>query len=239
MPGLTASQVLEVWETGRDRRPLDRALTILAAAFPDETYEALANLPIGRRDQRLLEIRLGTLGPVIAGQVECPACGERLEFDVAISTLLESSRGALRPGEPIEWISPSGMDLRFRVPNSDDLADVSLIAAPQEARRALAERCLLQGDAARLTPEDLDGLSEHMAAHDPLADIHFDLVCPACGDPWQTPFDITAYFWLELRAQAHRLLREVDALASAYGWREADILGLSAARRQMYLELAW
>jgi hypothetical protein len=31
---------------------------------------------------------------------------------------------------------------------------------------------------------------------------------------------------------------EVDALARAYGWREADILALSPARRAAYLELA-
>jgi hypothetical protein len=29
----------------------------------------------------------------------------------------------------------------------------------------------------------------------------------------------------------------VDALARAYGWRESDILALSAPRRRAYLEL--
>jgi hypothetical protein len=33
------------------------------------------------------------------------------------------------------------------------------------------------------------------------------------------------------------MLREVDTLAAAYHWAEADILALSPRRRQAYLEL--
>jgi hypothetical protein len=50
-------------------------------------------------------------------------------------------------------------------------------------------------------------------------------------------FDIGAFLWEEIAAQARRLLREVHTLARAYGWREADILVMSAARRQAYLEM--
>ena len=34
-----------------------------------------------------------------------------------------------------------------------------------------------------------------------------------------------------------RLLRQVHTLAMAYGWREIDILSMSALRRQVYLEM--
>jgi len=34
-----------------------------------------------------------------------------------------------------------------------------------------------------------------------------------------------------------RLLVEVHALASAYGWSEQEILSLSDARRRLYLEM--
>jgi len=50
-------------------------------------------------------------------------------------------------------------------------------------------------------------------------------------------FDIVSFFWSEICVQAKRLLREVHILARAYGWREADILSMSAARRQLYLEM--
>jgi hypothetical protein len=33
------------------------------------------------------------------------------------------------------------------------------------------------------------------------------------------------------------VLREVHILASAYGWREDDILAMSPARRRIYLEM--
>jgi hypothetical protein len=50
-------------------------------------------------------------------------------------------------------------------------------------------------------------------------------------------FDMLAYFWSEIQMGARRLLREIHVLASAYGWRESEILTLSAARRRAYLEL--
>jgi hypothetical protein len=65
-----------------------------------------------------------------------------------------------------------------------------------------------------------------------------DLRCPTCGHSWHALFDIVAFFWAELASQAKRLLREVHTLARAYGWREADIVSMSARRRQLYLEMA-
>jgi len=50
-------------------------------------------------------------------------------------------------------------------------------------------------------------------------------------------FDIASFFWAEICVQAKRLLREVHTLARAYGWREMDILSMSPARRQFYLEM--
>ena len=76
-----------------------------------------------------------------------------------------------------------------------------------------------------------------MAEVDPQANLQLDLSCPACGHRWQVLFDIGSFFWSELNAWAQRLLAEVHVLASAYGWREADILNLSPSRRQFYLGL--
>jgi hypothetical protein len=69
------------------------------------------------------------------------------------------------------------------------------------------------------------------------ADSRIEIHCPACGAQSSAEFDIAAFFWQEITAQARRLLREVHALARAYGWREADILAMSARRRQAYLSL--
>lgn len=80
-------------------------------------------------------------------------------------------------------------------------------------------------------------LAQAMAQGDPQADLQLALCCPQCEHAWQPPFDIARFLWQELHAWALNLLREVDALAQAYHWTEADILGLSPRRRQAYLEL--
>ena len=57
------------------------------------------------------------------------------------------------------------------------------------------------------------------------------------GPPATNPPDIASFFWSEIHSWAQRALREVATLARAYGWREADILSMSARRRQAYLEM--
>ena len=72
---------------------------------------------------------------------------------------------------------------------------------------------------------------------DPQADTQLSLTCPTCARVWQQAFDIVSYLWAEIGDWARRTLQEVHALATAYGWREADILAMSAQRRQWYLEM--
>ena len=80
-------------------------------------------------------------------------------------------------------------------------------------------------------------LAEYMTQYDPQADVQLNLSCPACSQSWAVMFDVVSFFWSEICVQAKRLLREVHTLARAYGWREVDILGMSTARRQFYLEM--
>ena len=76
-----------------------------------------------------------------------------------------------------------------------------------------------------------------MADADPQAQIKLALVCPGCSYAWHALFDVAAFLWSEVHAWAKRILYEVHTLARAYGWREADILAMSARRRQIYLDL--
>ena len=46
MRPLSAHDLLRVWELGEDQHPLDRALTILATACPELTWDELATLSI-------------------------------------------------------------------------------------------------------------------------------------------------------------------------------------------------
>ena len=83
--------------------------------------------------------------------------------------------------------------------------------------------------------QDLDAVGEQLALADPLAEIiiHFD--CPVCGVSFDESLDLSAFLWAELEGQAKRLLYDVHTLAAAYSWSEAEILSLSATRREFYL----
>lgn len=112
------------------------------------------------------------------------------------------------------------------------------------AKASLLERCILQANHngieiahQELPPEVVTQLAMQMAEVDPQAEMLFDLCCPGCQHEWQILFDIVSFFWTELNAQAKRLLLEVHQLARHYNWREADILSMSAMRRNLYLEL--
>jgi hypothetical protein len=239
---LSVQEVLSVWEWGQDRHPLDRALGFLALACPDASWEELAHLSIGQRDARLLALRELTVGLWLHGFAVCPRCGERLEFapKTADLRLAESQPGL----EAEHYLETEGFEMRFRLPNSVDLAAAARCEDPVDAQRALLRRCVLeirQGG----EPEEVDSLPEgviatlvaRMEALDPQAELRFDLTCPECGHPWSELLDIASFFWDEISALAKRLLREVHTLAQAYGWREADILDMSAVRRSLYMEM--
>ncbi|MEP7343059.1 MAG: phage baseplate protein [Acidobacteriota bacterium] len=240
MRPLTASDILKVWEQGEAQPAIERALTMLAVACPELDYAELAALDIGGRDARLFELRELTFGPRMDGFTACGHCQERLEFMFDLEAFKHRS-SALSNREEFEF-ETDGWALHFRLPDSHDLAAVGTCEDVANARRLLAERCVLQasrnGDViAALSDDAVTQLARRIGECAPEAEVLLDFACPSCGHEWQSLFDIAAFFWTEIAAQAKRLLREVHLLASAYGWREAEILAMSARRRQAYLEM--
>lgn len=242
MRALSAGELLTVWEHGVSQRPSQRALSLLAVACADDAPPAqLARLSLGQRDQRLLSLREQTFGPHLAAISACPACSEVLEFTVNAADIRIAP--APEPAETIH-LAYAGFDLQFRLPDSLDLATMDPSADRQTNSRHLLRRCLTSarraGDeipAEDLPPEVVTAVSERMAEADPQADVQLDLACPQCQHRWNGPFDIVSFFWSEINALALRLLHDIHALASAYGWSEAAILALAPARRQAYVDL--
>jgi hypothetical protein len=227
MHALSATELLSVWEHGSNQSPLQRALTILAAACPEASSESLARLTIGQRDARLLALRETMFGAELTGITDCPECGEKVELSFNCSDI--------HPQPEIETpaelaVQSNGREVRFRLPTSADLLAVN-------SSEQLLERCLLDGGCP-LTTDFLPTIVAKMSSADPLADIHLALNCPSCAHKWEPAFDIVAFLWREISAAARRLLREVHTLASAYGWTESEILSLSPTRRRAYLEMA-
>ena len=237
----TASELLDAWEHGRFRTAVERARLLVALALPEASPADLDRLGIGRRDQALLDLRERVFGPRMTGVAQCPACAEEAELEFAIADI--RSRAASDPGEA-QILRAGGYELRFRLPTCDDLDALAALGDASSRRSVLLQRCVTETRLdGRLTPtgslpdEVAAALSARMAELDPQGDVRLDLSCPGCRHRWQAPLDIASYLWSEIHAWAERMLRDIHTLASAYGWREADILGMGPARRQAYLEL--
>ena len=238
---LSPGMMLELWEHGAGWHPIDQALLVLRCAEPNGgRNEDLSDWSIGHRDRRLLEIRRDTFGDRIGGYADCPACGSGLEFELSCDALLKSAENISE--RPIVVKEP-GVAWELRAPTSRDLA--AALAAPdtERARQELLARCVREtegnGPETGLSPNSSHAqLIERLAAEDHLAEILLDLRCQACGHACQYLFDIATFLWDEIRARSRRLLQEIDLLARTYGWTERDILHLTNARRNWYVQMA-
>jgi hypothetical protein len=239
VPSLNAAGLLSAWETGASQPPVRRALTLLATAFPETPASEWARASIGERDRSLIALREQLFGSRIEVVARCPRCSERLEmnFETADITV---ARPAI--GQDSLRIASGGCEIAFRLPSSNDFLELD---SSRNARAELLARCVKtitrdghEIDLASAPESAKDAVAAAMAASDPQAELYVRMECPACGHSWQTLFDIVAHLWSEVEDWAHRTLRDVHVLASAYGWREPDVLNLSAARRALYVEMA-
>jgi len=241
MRALTASTLLGAWERALSQSPAQRALTLLMLTDPGLPRERLAALTIGQRDTNLLNLRESAFGPQMTGVVVCPACAGQLELNFTVSSVRVAPL-ADQAGQCT--LTHGNYQVEFRLPNSDDVTALSPDFDLSANRRRLLERCLLsvRRDGGAVPHDELPAelttvVSDRMAEADPQADVQLSLACPDCAHRWQAPLDILSYLWAEIHAWATRLLGEIHILASAYGWREADILALNPWRRQAYLEM--
>lgn len=233
---ISAATLLNAWEVALTQPPVERALTLLTWAWPDRSATAWAAQSIGQRDGALLTLREQLFGPRLNSSACCPQCGERLE----LSFLVEEIRAPMpEQNKPALQLQSEEYLVQFRLPTSTDLIALADIHDLAVARQQLLQRCLVSGQPVDkpLPAHLIEQVLAQMTAADPQGDVELALTCPNCQYQWQLAFDILSYLWTEIHDWAQRTLREVHLLATAYGWCEADILALSAARRQLYLAL--
>ena len=231
MQALATGELLNAWEQGRSRHPLDRGLLLYALAAPGVEPDTLADRPLGWRNAALLQLRQATFGGRLRAYLDCPQCGGRLEFEHSAADLLAAHPPSAEPVGVGGW--------QFRPPTSRDLALIADAADVESAAYRLLHSCLVPGAGDPPSVEELlpwlDRVEDALEQADPLADISLAFACAICGHAWAGAFDIAHYLWEEVEAQAARLLDEVHVLARAYGWREPEILALTDARRAAYL----
>jgi hypothetical protein len=231
MNALADDALLGLWERGATSGPVERALLLLGAALPEHSYEHCAAVPIGARDAAILKLRCATFGGRLAGRADCPRCREEHEFDLELGELLAGAP----PQTDSEIVLDNG--LRFRLPDTRDLAAIAHHNDTEAAIRHLLQRCCVNAPAAPDWPPSLlEAVEARIAALRGAADIELRFDCTACGESWTDRLDVVGYVWEEITDYARRLLDDVHGLAAHYGWSEQQILSMSSARRDAYLQ---
>jgi hypothetical protein len=218
--------VLDAWERSSALERPWRELALLELTGEARAEEA-ARLPVGERDRRLLVLRTSLFGRWIPCETRCGTCDERLELELDGEDLAGGSTTPDDAGQVLDG------GVRVRPPDSTDIA-VAMVAA--DAELAILERCVEPGPLP-LSDRARAAAIRRMAELDPTAELWLEATCPACGSTWTVPLDPAAIVVEEVDRHARQLLREVDQLARAYGWREPDVLKLGRARRRAYLGL--
>jgi hypothetical protein len=242
MRDLSPAELLDIWDRGQGRHPVDRALLLLAAARNGDGGEPDA-LPLGEANRRLLELRARAFGPRLEVRVDCPACGERLELSLETADLASPAPPPPDPSSDV-LLERDGWRVAFRLLTPADLRAAAARGGEDAVRAALVRLSVREAardgeavDPAALPDDVLAAVGARLLESDPLAEMLLEMACPACATTWEAPLEPADFLWAELEAEASRLLREVHALASAYGWTEPQVLALPPQRRRAYLEM--
>ncbi len=189
-------------------------------------------LVAGDREALLLQLRAAAFGELVACVIDCPACGERMDLELAVSDLLVDAYADTADDHAI---AVDGATVRFRLPTGADLEAAARAPDVDAGATLLLERCVLgDGALSDVVRAALEGELERL---DPQADLRIAVACPSCGATVDAPVDPGTLLLDELAAGADELFREVHALARYYHWSEREILGLELRRRRRYLDL--
>jgi hypothetical protein len=233
VPELGPRELLTLWEAGSTQDPVRRTVTLLAAARGRLAAEA-ATVDVGTRDVLLAGLFRLIAGDQVPACADCPGCGVVLEVPVDVAAV--AALPVHEPGQRMTVLI-DGAEVPFRLPTTADLIALGG-RPPDQARVALLAACL--GIEPETTPEAETGTAIEAAMEQaaPAGAIDMLVRCPACGLDSSLPLDVPVLLWAEIEAQASALMRDVHALATSYGWTEADVLDLSPRRRAVYLDLA-
>lgn len=241
MHTLTDRDLLMIWEKTLDKSLVEKCLVFLAMVYPEYNTKEVASFSIGERDARLLHVREKMFGSTLRNAGVCPACRERIEWEVPVSDLQLQPIGQ-HTGQDDIVIAYNGQEIHFRLPNSEDFLNLSTSEKNEDNVVAMIKRCVLPSTTINYGAEDwspalIEIISEKFAELDPQGDIVIKLSCPQCKHEWVSIFDIMFYIWTEIQEKVYTLYREIITLARYFSWSENEILSLSPFRRQLYLRM--
>lgn len=230
--------IIEVWERIANQHLLESALTILNSLIPEIPKKDFAEMSIGRRNYFLTQIRNKLIGRDLICFTVCPYCDSKLEFSISPEEILSPSKAE---DTPFVFIIDDYI-IRYRLPNSVNLAIASRCKDFYSAKDEILNQCLIEltKDDQKISPSELPEeiklkLSCDMSIKEPATESVIDLVCKDCNYSWTQIMDIASFLITEINFYAKNILRDVHQLASAYGWSESEIIGMSPQKRNWYL----
>lgn len=237
-------------EAAASATPAELATMLIACAtcsigpVAPVTVEIARQLTVGDRERLLLALHRATFGGQLELVTNCPAigCGATMEVALAVDRLLTGLTDEVGEAErtPEVRIDGEAWTVRARLPNGADQEAAARLARtdPGGAGDLVLGRCLIDADG---VPDDAFAslrkrVEQALGALDPATEITLSLTCPRCGRVSAALLDAATLIAAEL-VRGDGIFVEVDRLARAYHWSEADILALPVARRRRYLEL--
>ena len=195
---------------------------------------------LARRLQTLIELTIATRGDKLELEVTCqnPHCREVIELPIQLSWFRNQANA-----EPIECRVSEDRVLGLRLPTAqdqinwltqDDLDDWVLRCA-QDLITSVNQQT--PAEDFKLQPAWLESIEQTLEQHDELMTLELETECAACGHSFSLALDLEQQLLALLQQQQQRLLRQIHTLAASYHWNESEIMALSAARRQHYLDL--
>ncbi|WP_282004262.1 hypothetical protein [Propioniciclava sinopodophylli] len=216
----TAAGIVAAWELASGLTPPRRTAALLHASGRAADEESALAMDVGTAASLLVASYAEAFGASVDVVTACASCGSQLEAEIALPLAAPGAASA-RLG-----------DLAVRLPT---LRELDLVHGLPDAGVRLSGWCVTStGDDPAGFPAELDALADELAG---AASLHGAVVCPECGAVFDATLDPAAVLWERICADAPRLLGEVAALARAFGWSESQILALSDARRDAYLDL--
>ncbi|WP_298890053.1 hypothetical protein [uncultured Serinicoccus sp.] len=220
-----SADTLVLWEALAGASPVLAGAALLHAGGEAPSLAAACDLPLAAAAAMALRQLRQRCGDHLDTLAACPSCGARLEVLLPLRQLDEHASAL-----------PAASTVGGRTVRSPTTRDVAAALTTDDPDASLRASCV-QLD---------DGVTEHeraalLAVAEDLcgaAALSVRVDCPDCGGSSSVDVDPVALLADQVAMDAAQLLRDVAGLAAAYGWREADILRLSPARRAAYLSMA-
>jgi hypothetical protein len=230
MAAPSAAVLMDVWDPAPDAPPHRWLAALLAATDGAEAIDADT---LGDRNRRLLRLHRALVGKPLDARVRCVHCAAESEFALPVEAILATpvpapdARAHVRAGR---------RTLSFRLPRMADIEAASDPSADDDVRRMVLEGCRIRGDGA-IPDGAVERLGQMFETLDPAANITVNIACSGCARAIAASVDVATFVALDLDRLVDRLFRDIDLIASAYGWSEHAILGLAPERRRRYIAM--